>query len=341
MSTCRQFHQSPHINPYTTRKIDINGPTYRKLVDECGPPREIYVPISSCENLLKNQPNISPNSPYHISIRKYPQFQGNLPMIPSPKPLPSKRLPTPSKQYNKESLLNLNVEELIDIYSKDTTVHNLLNNKDFLEELRSKYALCNINNFEDFITEYTNLNKQKYSSSYYTLCLVKHHLTDTDPSFILKLLDEISQLPNQETRIKEDTIIRIRKYLEYMLPYKGNGQLLFSILNAIGNIRSYEEMAKRALEGNHDELTFELINLGYQYENKNIYIPMIIESYNLGRDVILLHLLEQIPDEKISSLLTSLKEISLDDVEIIPTILNYAVQTSNQNLINSLRSLMK
>lgn len=35
---CQQFHQNPQVNPLTGKRIDIGGPTYRKLVSECGPP---------------------------------------------------------------------------------------------------------------------------------------------------------------------------------------------------------------------------------------------------------------------------------------------------------------
>nr|QEA08331.1 putative protein 378R [Iridovirus Liz-CrIV] len=37
-SKCSKWHQQPFINPLTNRKIKKNGPTYKELERECGPP---------------------------------------------------------------------------------------------------------------------------------------------------------------------------------------------------------------------------------------------------------------------------------------------------------------
>lgn len=37
-SKCEQFRENPAINPFTGRRIGINGPTYEKLLNQCGQP---------------------------------------------------------------------------------------------------------------------------------------------------------------------------------------------------------------------------------------------------------------------------------------------------------------
>lgn len=47
---CNLWHSQPLVNPLTNRTIKKNGPTYKKLLKECGPPPQNPQPNIYCGN---------------------------------------------------------------------------------------------------------------------------------------------------------------------------------------------------------------------------------------------------------------------------------------------------
>ncbi len=65
---CAIWHSHPLINPLTNRKIKKNGPTYKNLLQECGPP-----PSSS----RRRSPSRNRRSPSPARVRRSPSPQRN------------------------------------------------------------------------------------------------------------------------------------------------------------------------------------------------------------------------------------------------------------------------
>ena len=103
MSICQLFHKTPNINPYTGRSILIGGPTYKKLVSECGtPPSTINNP-----NKLSNKSPLQRSNQKPNRIPKQNPISSQIPkphQIPKPnqKPLLSQR-PSQSPKIQKPS----------------------------------------------------------------------------------------------------------------------------------------------------------------------------------------------------------------------------------------------
>lgn len=101
---CQKWHRNPTINPRTGRRITINGPTYHRLLIECGPPppailqQVSIVPpkiISPITHLPKREPVLPavPSPPSEIVTIPSHQVLPRLPLL-LPRPISSPKIVT-------------------------------------------------------------------------------------------------------------------------------------------------------------------------------------------------------------------------------------------------------
>lgn len=69
-SKCSKWHEQPLINPLTNRKIKKNGPTYKELERECGPPPRRSSPRRSPRRSSPRRSSPRRSSPRRSSPRR-------------------------------------------------------------------------------------------------------------------------------------------------------------------------------------------------------------------------------------------------------------------------------
>jgi hypothetical protein len=83
---CRDFHRTPSINPRTGRTIKENGPIYKNLVKECGPPPRSFDIGPIIQYPLVTQPVV----PIQYPLITQPVVPTQYPLITTPKmPVPT------------------------------------------------------------------------------------------------------------------------------------------------------------------------------------------------------------------------------------------------------------
>ena len=99
---CQEFLRNPSVNPETGRKIQVDGPTYRKLVKECGEPSpELLATTSYCTDRFTESCHTI-DIPQELLFYDSP-FESLVPDITLPQP-PTLQ-PAPAKQPTRPGIL--------------------------------------------------------------------------------------------------------------------------------------------------------------------------------------------------------------------------------------------